>query len=87
MLSDSALILASRPLRVVCRSACARSSRVPAQVNVELMGQAQRLIGAIVGDLLQLADQIGNAGAQRTRNIVTQDQRSSITVSRLTGWR
>ena len=32
-----------------------------AQVNVELMGQAQRLIGAIVGDLLQLADQIGNA--------------------------
>ena len=45
-----------------------------AQVNVELMGQAQRLIGAIVGDLLQLADQIGNAGAQRTRNIVTQDQ-------------
>ncbi len=55
MLSDSALILASSPLRVVCRSACAVVTGAEAQVNVELMGEAQRLIGAIVGDLLQLA--------------------------------
>ncbi|MBN0653703.1 hypothetical protein JTM24_33900, partial [Pseudomonas aeruginosa] len=42
--------------------------------NVELMGEAQRLIRTIVGNLLQLAHQVGNAGAQRTRNIVPQDQ-------------
>jgi hypothetical protein len=57
-----------------------------AQVDVELMRQAQRQVRAVVGDLLQLPTRSAML-ARSDRGTSLRRISSSITVSRLTGWR